>query len=73
MLQGLILICKSGSTNKSTKTLIQACVATILSQVSVSLELDLGPVQTMARLWEEKRLDHRKCRNAQSLSSRPSH
>ena len=30
----------------------------------------LGPVHTMAKLREEKRLDQWKCKNAQSLSSR---
>ena len=33
----------------------------------------LGPVQTMGKLREEKRLDQLKCKNAQSPSSRPSH
>ena len=32
----------------------------------LSMHPTLGPVQTMAKLWEEKRLDQWKCRNAQS-------
>ena len=47
MLQGLILMSKSGSTDKSTETLIQAWVATILSQVSVSLEPDLDMLKQL--------------------------
>ena len=44
----------------------------VIPKVSIRSSF-LGPVHTMAKHWEEKRLDQWKCRNVQSSSSRPSH